>query len=166
MADNARAGGGARFRIRDLQAGDVDAVAGFEATIALRSFGDEAVTDPAHYAKKINKLVRYREDWTKVVEAGATVCGWAWVASRQNFVTGDRYADFRSFYVDGATAGPAAAVALLRAVLGFCEAEGFRRIVGRTASGNAAMRGLYELAGFSERHIVYELDIGAGREIG
>jgi L-amino acid N-acyltransferase YncA len=151
--------------IRDLEAGDVDAVAGFEAEIAVRSFADEAVTDLDHYRKKIGKLVRYRSDWTRVLDREGSVCGWAWVASRRNFITNDLYADFRSFYVDGSRAGPAGAVTLLRAVLEHCEAEGFTRIVGRTASSNAAMRSLYELAGFSERHIVYELDIGSGRKL-
>lgn len=152
--------------IRPLRQGDVDAVAAFEAEIAVRSFADEAVTDLDHYRKKIGKLVRYGDDWTRVAERRGTVCGWAWVASRRNFITNDLYADFRSFYVDGRRAGPAAAVMLLRAVLKHCEAEGFTRIVGRTASSNAAMRSLYELAGFSERHVVYELDIGSGRTLG
>lgn len=152
------------FRIRDFAEADIDAVAVFEAEIAVRSFADEAVTDLAHYRKKLGKLLRYGDDWTKVLVAGEgaseSLGGWAWVSPRRNFITGDLYADFRSLYVDGAKAGPVAAVALLRAVVGHCEAKGYTRIVGRTASGNAAMRALYRLAGFQERHVVYELDIG------
>jgi hypothetical protein len=45
-------------------------------------------------------------------------------------------------------------------VMAHAEAKGFTRIVGRTATSNDAMRSLYQLAGFAERHIVYELDIG------
>ncbi|KAB0681873.1 GNAT family N-acetyltransferase [Aureimonas leprariae] len=168
MADGAGRSGGTAddLVVRPLEQGDIEAVAAFEAEIAIRSFADEAVTDLDHYRKKLGKLVRYGDDWTRVAVRHDTVCGWAWVASRRNFITNDLYADFRSFYVDGRTAGPAAAVVLLREVLKHCEAEGFTRIVGRTASSNAAMRSLYELAGFSERHIVYELDIGAGRKLG
>jgi L-amino acid N-acyltransferase YncA len=157
--------GSARLAIRELRAEDVDAVARFEAEIAVRSFADEAVTDLDHYRKKVGKLVRYGDDWTRVLVVGGEIRGWAWVAARRNFITNDLYADFRSFYVDGAAAGPAAAVALFRAVLAHCEAEGFVRIVGRTASTNEAMRALYELAGFAERHVVYELDVGAGRKL-
>ena len=51
---------------------------------------------------------------------------------------------------------------LLRAVMAHCETKGFTRIVGRTATSNAAMRSLYKLAGFHERHVVYEMEIGAG----
>lgn len=159
------AGEAKTFVIRNLEAQDIDAVARFEVEIATRSFADEAVTDLDHYRKKLGKLVKYRDDWTKVIEKDGAVCGWAWVASRRNFITDDLYADFRSFYVDGPKAGPAAAVSLLRAVLAHCEAEGFTRIVGRTATSNAPMRALYELAGFSERHVVYELDIGSGRKL-
>ena len=150
-----------RFTLRDFRASDIDAVAGFEAAIAVRSFADEAVTDLDHYRKKLGKLLKYGDDWTKVlVSADGTVIGWAWVAARQNFITGESYADFRSLFVDGVRAGPAAAIALLRAVMAHAEAKGFTRIVGRTATSNDAMRSLYQLAGFAERHVVYELDIG------
>ena len=161
----------AAYRIRDFRTADVDVVAGFETEIACRSFADEAVTDLDHYRKKLGKLLKYPGDWTKVLvlpgdRGDEEVAGWAWVSPRRNFITGEPYADFRSFYVDGAAAGPAAAVALLRAVIGHCEAEGFTRIVGRTASGNAAMRSLYRLAGFQERHVVYEMELGEGRSEG
>lgn len=151
--------------IRNFKPTDIDAVAGFEAEIAVRSFADEAVTDLDHYRKKLGKLLKYGDDWTKVLVlpgdgAPDAVVGWAWVAPRQNFITGETYADFRSLYVDGAKAGPSAAIMLLRAVLAHCEAKGFTRIVGRTATSNAAMRSLYALAGFQERHVVYEMDIG------
>ena len=154
-----------RFTLRDFRASDIDAVAGFEAEIAVRSFADEAVTDLDHYRKKLGKLLKYGDDWTKVlVGPDGAVIGWAWVAARQNFITGDAYADFRSLFVDGAKAGPAAAIALLRAVMAHAEAKGFTRIVGRTATSNEAMRSLYQLAGFAERHVVYELDIAPGTE--
>ena len=153
--------------LRPLQPADIEAVAAFEAEIAIRSFGEEAVTDLAHYRKKLGKLLKYGDDWTMVLVRGQSggpdlVVGWAWVSSRENFITGDRYADFRSFYVDGKRAGPATAVRLLRAVLAHARDRGYTRIVGRTASSNRAMRSLYGLAGFQERHVVYELDIGQG----
>ncbi|KQT54106.1 hypothetical protein ASG43_00265 [Aureimonas sp. Leaf454] len=153
--------------LRGLLQGDIDAIAAFEAEIAIRSFADEAVTDLGHYRKKLGKLLKYGGDWTQVLTRRVPgeadlVLGWAWVAPRENFITGDRYADFRSFYVDGRRAGPAAAITLLRAVLAHSRAKGYTRIVGRTATSNEAMRSLYELAGFHERHVVYELDIGPG----
>ena len=145
--------------LRDFRLSDVEAVAGFEAAIAVKSFTDEAVTDPAHYRKKLTKLIKYGADWTKVAEQDDRLVGWVWVAPRQNFITGDTYADFRSMYVDGERAGATAAIALLRAVLDHCREAGYTRIVGRTASSNDAMRALYRLAGFEEKHIVYEMDI-------
>ncbi|KQT57340.1 MULTISPECIES: GNAT family N-acetyltransferase [unclassified Aureimonas] len=153
--------------LRRFQAADIETVAAFEAEIAIRSFADEAVTDLAHYRKKLGKLLKYGGDWTTILarpgeDGGDAILGWAWVAPRENFITGDRYADFRSFYVDGKRAGPAAAVMLLRAVLGHAKEAGYTRIVGRTASSNEAMRSLYGVAGFQERHVVYELDIGLG----
>ncbi|MBC8129950.1 MAG: GNAT family N-acetyltransferase [Rhizobiaceae bacterium] len=156
-----------RVAIRAFRQSDIETVAGFEAEIAVASFADEAVTDLAHYRKKLGKLLKYGDDWTQVLVVSDTsgaerIAGWAWVAKRQNFITGETYADFRSLYVDGASAGPAAAVGLLRAVLAYCEEEGFSRIVGRTATSNEAMRSLYRLAGFEERHVVYEMDIGPG----
>ncbi|HEX2020684.1 MAG TPA: GNAT family N-acetyltransferase [Aurantimonas sp.] len=148
--------------LRDLELRDVDRVAEFEAEIARRSFADEAVTDLAHYRKKLGKLVKYGGDWTKIVERDGVILGWAWVAPRQNFITGDDYADFRSFYVDGERAGSAASIMLLRAVLGHAKEAGYTRIVGRTATSNDAMRALYRLAGFEEKHVVYEMEIGGG----
>ncbi|NDV85268.1 GNAT family N-acetyltransferase [Aurantimonas aggregata] len=153
--------------LRDLELRDIEQVAEFEAAIARRSFADEAVTDLAHYRKKLGKLVKYGGDWTKVAERDGVIVGWAWVAPRQNFITGDDYADFRSFYVDGQRAGSAASVMLLRAVLAHATAAGYTRIVGRTATSNEAMRALYRLAGFEEKHVVYELEIGGvGRDLG
>lgn len=155
--------------LRRFQAADIETIAAYEAEIATRSFADEAVTDLAHYRKKLAKLLKYGDDWTMVLvrrEAGEIVLGWAWVSSRENFITGERYADFRSFYVDGRRAGPAAAVMLLRAVLAHARDAGYTRIVGRTATSNEAMRSLYGLAGFQERHVVYELDIGLGEQGG
>lgn len=146
--------------LRDFRMADVEAVAGFEAAIAVKSFAEEAVTDPAHYRKKLTKLIKYGGDWTKVAERNGRLVGWVWVAPRQNFITGDTYADFRSMYVDGERAGATTAITLLRAVLDHCRQAGYTRIVGRTASSNQAMRALYRLAGFEEKHIVYEMEIG------
>jgi len=153
--------------IRDLAEADLDRVAAFEAEIARQSFQDEAVTDLAHYRRKLGKLVGNRKDWTKVLESGGRVIGWAWVSARENFVTGDEYADFRSFFIDREHAAATDAARLLGAVIEHCRAAGFTRIVGRTAAANERMRALYDMAGFREMHVVYGLDLDSpGREGG
>jgi len=156
----------ARVAIRDLAEADLPRVAEFEAEIARQSFQDEAVTDLDHYRRKLGKLIGSAKDWAKVLEADGEVIGWAWVSPRQNFVTGDAYADFRSFFVDRRRAGATDAVRLLDAVVRHCRAAGLHRIVGRTAADNERMRALYDLAGFREMHVVYALDLDAETGLG
>lgn len=145
--------------LRRLSATDIPVIAGFEAEIAEISFPDDPVTDLGFYSKKLNAAIQDRKSWPLVAELGGQIVGWAWFFRRENFVTGEVYADLRSFYVVSGKRGGGAAFKIMRKVIAECRKLGLARLVGRTSSANHAMQALYSLYGYEPKHIVYELDL-------
>jgi GNAT superfamily N-acetyltransferase len=135
---------------------DVATVAGFEAEIARISFPDDPVTDLDFYAKKLRKATWDKKEEPLVGFVGGKIAAWAWIAPRQNFITGENYADLRSFYVAEEFRGGGVAFALMERCLEFCREHKLARIVGRTAWTNGAMRSVYDLYEFEPKHVVYE----------
>src|SRR5438477_13163431 len=86
------------YIVRHPEAGDLDALAQFEIDIARISFPDDPVIDPEVHRKKLRKaLERDREGMFVAVQPDTgKVVGWPWVALNTNFLTGDKYANFRS----------------------------------------------------------------------
>ena len=102
MSEPAAAG----YLIRPATEDDLDAIVGFEIDIALVSFGDTAITDPALHRKRVSGALGKPGEITLVAAAAAapdTAVGWAWLSARTNSLTGDRYGNFRSL---AAAAGP------------------------------------------------------------
>jgi GNAT superfamily N-acetyltransferase len=139
-----------RFVVRGAQERDLDRLAAFEVSIAEVSFGEEAVTDPAVHRQRLSEALR--EDPAGMLVAAdpdGRVLGWLWFAAKTNFVTGERYANFRSFAVAPVADRDGIAAALFARGLQHAEAHGLREIIGKVHVGNRAMRVLYRRNGFT-----------------
>ncbi len=96
------AGQSGRHQIRPASESDLDALAAFEVEIAMVSFGDEAITDPAFHRRRIAGSLGKPGEIALVAVAGDArdrPVGWAWMSGRANSLTGARYGNFRSLAV-------------------------------------------------------------------
>jgi len=153
------------YNIRQAQESDIPALAGFEAEISVISFGGEAVTDPDFHARKIRKSMdkdpagmfvmteRPREGGEAAAER---VIGWLWMDGKENFLTGENYVNFRSFYIAKERENGGAAKLLLERGMEFCRNIGAKSVVGKVHIANLPMRALYKSFGFEATHITME----------
>ena len=155
MADNAAN----RVVLRRLAPEDISVVAQFEREIAEISFPDDPVTDPAFYARKLNQAVTDTKSEPMVGVLDGRIVAWAWIGTRENFITHERYGELRSFYVVADFRGSGYAMKLMRACLDHCATHGLARLSGRTHAANEAMQSVYEMFGFEAKHVVYERPI-------
>lgn len=158
--------------VRLAEPRDLPALAAFEVRIAEVSFGADAVTDPAVHHKKLAKaLERDRAGMfvTDRAQAGDSdggdgdgrVTGWLWLAINTNFLTGARYANFRSLAVaPDAPAGTAEA--LLEHALGYARDQQVTEVVGRVHVDNLPMRTLYRRYGFAPAFLTMRWRADAG----
>jgi GNAT superfamily N-acetyltransferase len=142
--------------LRRLEAGDVPTVAQFEREIAEISFPDDPVTDLAFYERKLRQAIGDRKSEPMVAVAGGRIVAWAWIGTRENFITHERYGELRSFYVVKDFRGTGYAMKLMRACLDYCATHGLARLTGRTHAANESMQAVYEMYGFEAKHVVYE----------
>lgn len=142
------------YAVRAARESDLDALARFEADIARVSFGDDAVVDVAVHRKKLARAMEKDARGMFAADAGDRVAGWLWVAINTNFLTGDRYANFRSLAVDRADRGSELPELLLEAGIGFACDEGASEVTGRVHVGNEAMRTIYRKFGFEASYLV------------
>jgi GNAT superfamily N-acetyltransferase len=149
-----------RVVLRRLEPEDISVVAQFEREIAEISFPDDPVTDPAFYERKLRQAAGDAKSEPMVGEADGRIVAWAWIGTRENFVTHERYGDLRSFYVAADFRGTGYAMKLMRACLDYCAAHGLARLSGRTHAANEAMQSVYAMFGFEAKHVVYERRIG------
>jgi ribosomal protein S18 acetylase RimI-like enzyme len=148
--------------VREARADDLDTLAGFEVAIAEVSFGEDAVTDPAVHRKKLAKaLERDRASMFVVEDGGGRPAGWLWLAINTNFLTGQRYANFRSLAV-APDAAPGTAEALLDHALAYARDLGVTEVVGRVHVDNHRMRVLYKKYGFAPAFLTMRWRSDAG----
>jgi ribosomal protein S18 acetylase RimI-like enzyme len=169
MSDPAAAG----YLIRPATEDDLDAIVGFEIDIALVSFGDTAITDPALHRKRVSGALGKPGEITLVAVAATVpgvatvpgaVVGWAWLSARTNSLTGDRYGNFRSL---AAAAGPDRSLIgelLLAAVVAAADDAGLRQLTGKVHAANLGMRTLYRKFGFEAAHLTMERRRPAGQD--
>jgi len=157
------------YVIRPAAECDLDAIAGFEVTIARVSFGDEAITDAAFHRRRVaGALGKPGEVMLVAVPAAgaeSVPVGWAWLSARTNSLTGERYGNFRSLAVAeqqgrGAVAGQqgrgAVAEQLMAAVLRAAGDAGLTHLTGKVHAANVGMRALYRAFGFTATHLTME----------
>jgi GNAT superfamily N-acetyltransferase len=154
--------------LRQAGEDDLDALVAYEIIIAQVSFGDEAVVDPAVHRAKLSKaLTRDAEGMIVAVDPGASgasggdsVVGWMWLAVNTNFLTEERYINFRSLAVSPGEHGEAAGELLLARALDYTREKGAGEIVGKVFIGNQGMRVLYRKFGFEPVHVTMRHKIG------
>lgn len=142
------------YAVRAARASDLDTLARFEADIARVSFGDDAVTDLDVHRKKLERAMEKDPRGMFAADEGDRVAGWLWVSLNTNFLTGDRYANFRSLAIDEADRGTELPELLLDAGLRFACDEGAAEVTGRVHVGNEAMRTIYRKFGFEASYLV------------
>ena len=150
--------------LRRLKTEDVAAIAQFEREIAEISFPDDPVTDLAFYERKLRQAVDDRKSEPMVAVAGGRIVAWAWIGTRENFITHERYGELRSFYVVKDFRGTGYAMKLMRACLDYCATHGLARLTGRVHTANEAMQSVYAMYGFDAKHVVYERRIAPAAE--
>jgi ribosomal protein S18 acetylase RimI-like enzyme len=146
--------------VRLAEPRDLPALAAFEVRIAEVSFGEDAVSDLDVHHKKLAKAMDRDREGMFVVDGGGRVAGWLWLAINTNFLTGARYANFRSLAV-APDAAPGTAEALLDHALAYARQCGVTEVVGRVHVDNAPMRVLYRKYGFEPAFLTMRWRSGA-----
>jgi L-amino acid N-acyltransferase YncA len=147
------------YLIRPATDADVEAIVGYEIEIAVISFADEAVTDPALHRKRVTGALGKPGEVTLVAvarQAPDEPVGWAWLSARTNSLTGDRYGNFRSLAVSDIEDRSLVGELLLAAVLDAADQAGMTQVTGKVHAGNLGMRALYRKFGFTATHLTME----------
>jgi GNAT superfamily N-acetyltransferase len=147
------------YLVRAAAAGDVESIVGYEIDIAVVSFGDEAITDPALHRRRVTgSLGKPGEIMLVAAATGApdTPVGWAWVSARTNSLTGDRYGNFRSLATSDGPDRAHIGEVLMAAVLAAADEAGLTQLTGKVQVGNLGMRTLYRKYGFTAAHLTME----------
>jgi L-amino acid N-acyltransferase YncA len=147
------------YLIRPATEADVEAIVGYEIEIAVVSFGDEAVTDPALHRRRVTGALGKPGEVTLVAvaadEPGQPV-GWAWLSGRTNSLTGETYGNFRSLAVSDGPDRAAIGELLMAAVLAAAEQRAMTQLTGKVHAQNLGMRALYRKFGFTATHLTME----------
>ncbi len=157
------------YLIRAADESDLDAIAAFEVGIAIVSFGDEAITDPAFHRRRVSGALGKPGEITVVaVGAGASdmPLGWGWLSGRTNSLTGERYGNFRSLAVADVAERGAIGELLMGAILSAADEAGFTHLSGKVSAANLGMRALYRAFGFTATHLTMERRTGPGPDQG
>jgi len=145
-----------RYLLRDATMDDLDRLVGFEIDIARISFEDKAITDTAMHGKRLSSAIRSADDVTLVVvdeDAPAEPLGWAWLSSRSNSLTGERYGNFRSLATAEHPDRTQIGELLLGSMLERVRALGVVEVVGKVHVANLPMRALYKKFDFESMHL-------------
>jgi L-amino acid N-acyltransferase YncA len=154
------------FLVRNAVDSDIEAIVAFEIDIAVVSFGDEAITDPALHRRRVTGALGKPGEVTLVAVAAAepdAPLGWAWLSGRTNSLTGAKYGNFRSLAVADVPARPQLGELLLAEVLAAADAAGMSQLTGKVHAGNLGMRALYRKFGFTATHLTMERRPDGGR---
>ena len=155
----AAAAGSDRYLIRPAMDGDLEALVGYEIEIAVISFADEAITDPALHRKRVSGALGKAGEITLVAvsrQEPEVPVGWAWLSARTNSLTGERYGNFRSLAVSDIADRSLIAELLMAAVLAAADAGGMTQLTGKVHAENLGMRALYRKFGFTATHLTME----------
>ncbi|MCL2352757.1 MAG: GNAT family N-acetyltransferase, partial [Firmicutes bacterium] len=106
-----------------------------------------------------NGVLANARDKAPDAAAGERVIGWLWMDGKENFLTGESYVNFRSFYIAVEYRGSEAARALMGRGMEYCREAGAKSVVGKVHVSNLPMRALYREFGFQATHITMEYKI-------
>ena len=91
-----------------------------------------------------------------VAEVDGQVVGWLWVTLNTQFLTGKKYANFRSFALHPEWRGGETGYRLMRFCGDYCRQQGAEWISGKVHMKNLAMRALYAALEFRPKHLTME----------
>ncbi len=163
-------GDSGRYLIRPATDADLDALAAFEVEIAIVSFGDEAIIDPAFHRRRIAGALGKAGEIALVAEArqapgdspgGGAALGWAWMSARTNSLTGERYGNFRSLAAAEVADRGEIGELLMTAILDQAADAGLTHLSGKVNAANLGMRALYRAFGFTATHLTMEKRVGS-----
>jgi L-amino acid N-acyltransferase YncA len=157
----------AGYLVRRADEGDLDAIVGFEITIAVVSFGDTAITDPGLHRRRVSGALGKPGEIMLVAVAAAepaVAVGWAWLSARTNSLTGERYGNFRSLAAADVPDRSLIGELLLAAVVAAADEAGLRQLTGKVHAANLGMRALYRKFGFEAAHLTMERRVPAGQD--
>jgi L-amino acid N-acyltransferase YncA len=147
------------YLVRPATETDLDALVGYEIEIAIVSFAEEAVTDPAMHRRRIGRALGQPGEVTLVAAADVAPgvpLGWAWLSARTNSLTGEQYGNFRSLAVADGPDRSQIADLLMAAVLAAADEAGMTQLTGKVHAANLGMRALYRKFGFTATHLTME----------
>jgi L-amino acid N-acyltransferase YncA len=151
------------YLVRAATVGDVEAIVGYEIDIAVVSFADEAVTDPALHRRRVTGALGKPGEVMLVAvaeQAPDAPVGWAWLSARTNSLTGDRYGNFRSLATSDVADRSQIGELLMAAVIAAAEDAGLTQLTGKVHARNLGMRALYRKFGFAAAHLTMERKTG------
>jgi len=152
-----------KYLIRAATDNDIEAIVGYEIDIAVVSFGEEAVTDPALHRKRVTGALGKPGEVMLIAAAGQAPevpVGWAWLSARTNSLTGDRYGNFRSLATSDVADRSEIGELLLAAVVAAADDAGLTQLTGKVHASNVGMRTLYRKFGFVATHLTMERKAG------
>jgi ribosomal protein S18 acetylase RimI-like enzyme len=154
------------MHIRQVTTADLPSIVEFEIEIARISFPDNPVTDPDVHHKKLLKALKKEPDGMFVIDVKDQIVGWLWITINKNFVTGEKYATFRSLALRPEWRGQEMARSFVEFGIDYCRRCGARWITGKVHVNNLPMRVLYRDTGFHAKHLTMEfrLEDGTGHE--
>ena len=147
------------MKIRIIEPGDAPVLAEFESEISRISFQEEAITDLEFHRQKILKAIPKEREGMLVLDNHGEICGWLWMAMKTNSLTGEKYVNFRSFYIKESYRGTEYVDQLLEKGINDCREMGAGSIVGKVHAQNLPMRVLYKNHGFQPTHLTMELKL-------
>jgi GNAT superfamily N-acetyltransferase len=151
------------YSVRTATEADLDELAAYEVTIAEISFGDDAIVDPAVHRKKLAKaLERDADGMIVAVDGSDRPIGWLWLAVNTNFLTEDRYINFRSLAVTPGPLQEAVGEELMRVAIEYAQRMKVTEVVGKVHIANQQMRVLYRKFDFEPAHVTMRRKIGSG----
>ncbi|HUC21835.1 MAG TPA: GNAT family N-acetyltransferase [Streptosporangiaceae bacterium] len=159
MSSSAAAQPDPTYLVRPATQDDLEALVRYEIEIAVISFADEAITDPALHRKRVSGALGKPGETTLVAAARqepGVPLGWAWLSARTNSLTGERYGNFRSLAVSDVPDRSLIAELLMAAVLAAADETGMTQLTGKVHAGNLGMRALYRKFGFTATHLTME----------
>jgi ribosomal protein S18 acetylase RimI-like enzyme len=159
MSSGAAAKPDPRYLVRPASQDDLEALVRYEIEIAVISFADEAITDPALHRKRVSGALGKPGEITLVAAARqepGIPLGWAWLSARTNSLTGEQYGNFRSLAVSDVPDRSQIAELLMAAVLAAADETGMTQLTGKVHASNLGMRALYRKFGFTATHLTME----------
>lgn len=142
--------------IRKMQTEDIDVIAEFEREISIISFGDEAIIDLDFHRRKLEKSMTKEIEGMMVLQIDGKIAGWLWMTPRTNFVSNEKYVNFKSFYIVEEYRGTDFVNEFIEEGIKFCKDKGVKTIVNKVHVKNLAARVLWKNCGFEATHLTME----------